>query len=153
MFKDDGSFFDPAASTQVSRLAHPVLLTITLLPMQQHSTRLGSLSPPQQPVQPVTVCRQMELLASDVITRVLVLVSRKNDGQAQCIMAETKRILHTILQYIPQWLPPPSAHGSTVRSRKEPLTLSAVRTLQAVSQDIHALMDALDEKVEMFAHN
>ena len=32
-------------------------------------------------------------------------------------------------------------------------TLSAVRTLQAVLQDIRALMDALDENVEMFAHN
>ena len=67
-----------------------------------------------------------------MIPRALILVSRKNYGQAQRIMAETKRILHTILQNITQSLPPPSAHGSTVRNYKELFTLSAVRTLQAV---------------------
>src|ERR1700722_18024985 len=35
----DGSFFDPSASKQVSRLAHPVLLTITLLPMSNNNSR------------------------------------------------------------------------------------------------------------------
>lgn len=153
VFEVDGSFYDPAASAQVSRLAHPVLLTVTLLPMQQPA-RHGTQSPQQQPPSdPVIVRRRMELLASDMITRALVLVSRKNFGQAQRIMAETKRILHTVLQNITQSLPPPSVHGSTVRNRKELLTLSAVRTLQAVLQDIQALMDALDENVEMFAHD
>jgi len=95
----------------------------------------------------------MELLASDMITRALVLVSRKNYGPAQRIMAETKRILHTVLQNITRSLPPPSAHGSTVRNRKELLTLSAVRTLQAVLQDIQVLVDALEENVDMFAHD
>ena len=36
-------------------------------------------------------------LASDMIARALVLVSQKNYGQAQRIMAETKRTLHTVL--------------------------------------------------------
>ena len=154
VFEVDGSFYDPAASTQVSRLTHPVLLTVTLLPMQ-HTARHGTQSPPQQqpPSDPVIVRRRMELLASDMITRALVLVSRKNFAQAQRIMAETKRILHTVLQNITQSLPPPSVHGSTVRNRKELLTLSAVRTLQAVLQDIQALMEALDENAEMFAHD
>jgi hypothetical protein len=156
VFEVDGSFYDPAAATQVSRLAHPVLLTVTLLPMQ-HNARHGTQTPQQQqqqpPSDPVIVRRRMELLASDMITRALVLVSRKNYGQAQRVMTETKRILHTVLQNITQSLPPPSAHGSTVRNRKELLTLSAVRTLQAVLQDIQALMDALDENVEMFAHD
>ena len=111
VFDVDGSSFNPAASTQVSRLA------------------------------------------SDMITRALVLVSQKNYGQAQRIMAETRHILHTVRQNITQSLPPPSAHGSTVRNHKELLTLSAVRTPQAVLQDIQALMDALDENVEMLAYD
>ena len=47
VFEVDGSFFDPTASTQVSRLAHPILLTVMFLPMLQHPTRLGSQLPPQ----------------------------------------------------------------------------------------------------------
>ena len=92
---------------------------------------------------------QVSRLPSDMITRALGLVSRKNYGQAQRIMAETKRTLHTVLQNITQSLPPPSAHGSTVRNCKGLLTLSAVRTLQAVLQDIQAVMDALDDDVEI----
>ena len=78
VFEFDWSFFDLAASTQVSRLADPVL------PMQQHPTRLGSQSFPQQqpPSDPLIVRRRMELLASVMITRALILVSRKNYGQA-----------------------------------------------------------------------
>ena len=40
-----------------------------------------------------------------------------------------------------------------MRNRKELLTPSAVRTLQTGLQDIQALMDALDENVEMFAYD
>ena len=40
-----------------------------------------------------------------------------------------------------------------MRNHRELLTLSAVYTLQAVLQDIQAVMDALDENVEMFAHD
>jgi hypothetical protein len=151
----DGSFFDPAASKQVSRLAHPVLLTVTLLPM---STAGGSINNPTRAVSnnasdPVIVRRRMELLASDMITRALVLVSRKNYPQAQKIMSETKRILHTVLQTISRSLPPPNSHGGTIRNRKEILTLAAVRAMQAILQDLQILAEALDENVELFAHD
>jgi hypothetical protein len=96
----DGSFFDPAAGKNVSRLAHPVLLTITLLPGSQNSQK-----PPSAVSDPVIVRRRMELLASDMITRALVLVSRRNFPQAQKILGETKRILHTVLQTISRSLP------------------------------------------------
>ncbi|KIJ65600.1 hypothetical protein HYDPIDRAFT_27598 [Hydnomerulius pinastri MD-312] len=144
----DGSFFDPAATKQVSRLAHPVLLTITLLPM-------ATPGPPKpvKPSDPVIVRRRMELLASDMITRALVLVSRKNFPQAQKIMNETKRILHTVLQSISKSLPTPNNDGTTVRNRKEILTLSAVRAMQAILQDLQILSEALEENVELFAHD
>ena len=156
VFEVDGAFFDPAAGKHVSRLAHPVLLTVTLLPA-------GSASPPRPShgpggagggaSDPVIVRRRMELLASDMITRALVLVSRKNYGQAQKIIGETKRILHTVLQTITQALPAPSSHGSTVRNRREVLTLAAVRVMQAIVQDMQILSEALEENVELFAHD
>lgn len=143
----DGSFFDPAAAKHVSRLAHPVLLTITLLPSSMASSR-----PPSTVSDPVIVRRRMELLASEMITRSLVLVSRRNFPQAQKIMGETKRILHTVLQTISRTLPPPNANGGP-RNRKEILTLSAVRAMQAILQDLQLLSEALEDNVELFAHD
>ncbi|KAG1860726.1 Pleckstrin homology domain-containing protein [Suillus subalutaceus] len=144
----DGSFYDPSTSKHVSRLAHPVLLTITLLP--QATTPSPK---PVKPSDPVIVRRRMELLASDMITRALVLVSRKNYPQAQKIMNETKRILHTVLQSISKTLPPPNTEGTTMRNRKDILTLAAVRAMQAMLQDLQILAEALEENVELFAHD
>jgi hypothetical protein len=144
----DGSFFDPAASKNVTRLAHPVLLTVTLLPATLSTQRLSSTVS-----DPVIVRRRMELLASDMITRALVLVSRRNFPQAQKIMGETKRILQTVLQTISRSLPPPNTNGGTVRNRKEILTLAAVRAMQAILQDLQVLSEALDDNVELFAHD
>ncbi|KAJ7066633.1 Pleckstrin homology domain-containing protein [Mycena amicta] len=148
----DGTFFDPAAGKHVSRLAHPVLLTVTLLPAQPGVTRQ-----PAAVSDPVIVRRRMELLASDMITRALVLVSRRNFPQAQKILGETKRILHTVLQTISRSLPPPNPNyngsSGTTRNRREVLTLVAVRTMQAMLQDLAVLTEALDENVELFAHD
>jgi hypothetical protein len=147
VFEVDGAFYDPAAGKHISRLARPVLLTVTLLPT-------GS-PPRQQPVRSETVIvrRRMELLASDMITRALVLVSRKNYPAAQKIMNETKRIMHTVLQQISQSLPPPTSNGPIVRNRREQLTLASVRVLQAILQDMQILSDALEENVDIFAHD
>lgn len=149
VFEVDGAFYDPAASKHVSRLAHPVLLTVTLLPT-------GGSSPARQPnarSDAVIVRRRMELLASDMITRALVLVSRKNYPAAQKIMNETKRIMHTVLQQISQSLPPPMSNGAMVRNRKEQLTLTSIRVLQAILHDMQLLSDALEENVDLFAHD
>jgi len=147
----DGSFFDPAASKQVSRLAHPVLLTITLLPMSSASP---ARAPTNATSDPVIVRRRMELLASDMITRALVLVSRKNYPQAQKIMNETKRILHTVLQSLSRSLPPQQNQNTgSLRNRKEILTMSTVRAMQAILQDLQVLSEALDDNVDLFAHD
>ena len=149
IFEVDGTFYDPAASKHVSRLAHPVLLTVTLLPA-------GGNSPARQPnvrSDTVIVRRRMELLASDMITRALVLVSRKNYPAAQKIINETKRIMHTVLQQVSQSLPPPTSNGAMVRNRKEQLTLTCIRVLQAILQDLQLLSDALEENVDLFAHD
>jgi hypothetical protein len=147
VFEIDGAFFDPAAGKHVSRLAHPVLLTVTLLPAGSSARQQSGRS------DAVIVRRRMELLASDMITRALVLVSRKNYPAAQKIMNETKRIMHTVLQQISQSLPPPTSNGTVVRNRKEQLTLASVRVLQAILQDMQLLSDALEENVDLFAHD
>ncbi|KAH8833007.1 Pleckstrin homology domain-containing protein [Flagelloscypha sp. PMI_526] len=146
----DGSYHDPKANKQVARLAHPVLLTVTLLPQSQMSVPKPTTS------DPIIVRRRMELLASDMITRALVLVSRRNFPQAQKIMSETRRILHTVLATVSKSLPPPSADGIggiAVRNRKELLTLSAVRSMQAILTDLGLLMEALEENMDLFAHD
>ncbi len=147
VFEVDGSFFDPNAGKNVSRLAHPVLLTVTLLP----STGSRPRTPAHSASDPVIVRRRMELLASDMITRMLVLVSRRNMPQAQKLMSETRRILHTVLQNITQNLPPPGREGGAGRNRKEVLTLQAVRALQSIMQDMQILSEALDEQADTFA--
>ncbi|KIY53347.1 hypothetical protein FISHEDRAFT_63373 [Fistulina hepatica ATCC 64428] len=158
----DGSFFDPASSKHITRLSHPVLLTITLLPPptpdpyapgDEQYGRAAALQNQPGASDPVIVRRRMELLASDMITRALVLVSRRNFAQAQKIMGETKRILHTVLQTISRSLTPPNAQGPAIRNRKELLTLAAVRTMQAILQDLQLLSEALEENVELFAHD
>lgn len=141
----DGSFFDPSAVKQITRLAHPVLLTVTLLPGAQQVSR-----PPSTLSDPVIVRRRMELLASDMITRALVLVSRRNFQQAQKIMGETKRILHTVLTTVSKSMVPANV---TVRHRREIQTLSAVRAMQGMLQDLQILSEALEDNVEMFAHD
>ncbi|KAF8329534.1 Pleckstrin homology domain-containing protein [Cantharellus anzutake] len=143
VFELDGSFYDPAVAKTASRLANPVLLTITLLPASATSKGLPT---PASDV--VIVRRRMELLASDMITRALVLISRKNIPQAQKILEETKRILHTVLQNVSQYLTPVATQGS-VRSRKELLNLAAVRTLQSILQDLQVLIDALEDNQAM----
>jgi len=92
----------------------------------------------------------MELLASDMITRALVLVSRRNFPQAQKIMGETRRILHTVMQSMSRSLAASNAGG---RNRKEILTLSAVRAMQSILHDLQILSEALDDNVELFAHD
>ena len=144
VFEVDGSCYEPTASKQVSRLAHPVLLTITLLPESVRSS-----PKPVKPSDPVIVRRRMELLASDMITRTLVLVSRKNYPQTQKIRNETKRILHSISKT----LPPPNTEGTTMRNRKDILALAAVRAMQAILQDLQILSEALEDNVDVFAHD
>jgi hypothetical protein len=149
VFEVDGSFYDPAATKHVSRLAHPILLTVTLLPPSP------SRAPPPTGSDPVIVRRRMEILTGDMITRALVLVSRKNIQQAKTIMAETRRVLNVVLNTVSQGLPPPSMHGgaggAAVRNRKEILTLAAIRCIQAMLQDLQILAEALEESPETFA--
>jgi hypothetical protein len=152
VFEVDGSFYDPAAGRHVSRLTHPVLLTVTLLPPHVSRTR----SPVSPGSDPDIVRRRMELLASDMITRALVLVSRKNHQQAQKILVETRRILHTVVQNIGSTLPGGgngNMSSGVGRNRKEILQYASMRALQAMMADMQLLSEALEDNPEVFAHD
>jgi len=151
VFEVDGSFYDPSAGKHVTRLTHPVLLTVTLMPPS--APRARSAAPPGS--DPDIVRRRMELLTSDMITRALVLVSRKNHQQAQKILVETRRILHTVVQNIGSTLNPGGANPSMAvgRNRKEILQLNAMRALQAMMADMQLLSEALEDNPEVFVHD
>jgi len=152
VFEVDGSFYDPSAGRHVTRLAHPVLLTVTIMPA--NASRMRAPVPPGS--DPDIVRRRMELLASDMITRALVLVSRKNHQQAQKILVETRRILHTVVQNIGSTLSGggnPNAPMVAARNRKEILQLTAMRALQAMMADMQLLSEALEDNPEVFVHD
>ena len=133
----DCSFHDPSAGRSVARLAHPVLLTIAILP--------PSAAPSSSPADPTIVRRRMELLASDMITRALLIASRKNFGHATRIMKETKRIVETIADSLHSQAP-----QGDPRSKREIQTLLAFEALSATVVDVDTLLDGLEEHKEMF---
>lgn len=133
----DCSFHDPAAGRSVARLAHPVLLTVALLP---------SHSPPSSiPSDPSIVRRRMELLASDMITRALLIASRKNFAHAARLLKETRRIIETIADNLRQSLP---SYGA--RSKREVQVQVALEGLSGTMHDVDMLLDGLEEHKESF---
>jgi hypothetical protein len=134
----DCSYTDPAAGRSVARLAHPVLLTIALLPPN---------SPPSssQP-DPALIRRRMELLTSDMITRALLIASRKNFSHAARILRETKKIVETMSDGMRGSLHP-SGHA---RSKREVQVILAVEGLSNALGDVDMLLDGLEEHKELF---
>ena len=133
----DCSFHDPAAGRSVARLAHPILLTVALLP--------DSVALPFPPTDPTIVLRRMELLASEMITRALLIASRKNFTHAARLLRETKRIIQTILDNLRR--SPGNADGAHKKASQLQLVLEG---LSGVIQDVDMLLDGLEEHKEMF---
>jgi len=93
-FEVNAAYRDPAAGKTISRLNHsPCLLTITINPPSS-SASFGRLPAPASA--PEIVRRRMELLVSDMLSRALLLMTRRNDAQAARLLEETKRIISTI---------------------------------------------------------
>ncbi|WVF65540.1 hypothetical protein IAT40_000268 [Kwoniella sp. CBS 6097] len=136
----DCSFHDPGAGRSVARLAHPVLLTVAILP--------SNAPPSSSPANPMIVRRRMELLASDMITRALLIASRKNFTHASRILRETKRIIETITDGLRAHVSHLNGQGG--RSKRETQTLFAVEGLMGTVQDLDMLLDGLEEHKEMF---
>lgn len=93
LFQVNAAYRDPVAGKSVSRLTQtPTLLTISVAPPP---------TPPRQPVVGSSCCpelvrRRIELLVSDMLSRALLLMTRRNDEQALRLLGETKRIIASI---------------------------------------------------------
>ncbi|QRV89313.1 von willebrand and RING finger protein [Ceratobasidium sp. AG-Ba] len=151
VFEVDGAFFDPGAGKTVSRLAHPVLLTLAIHPPAVASYPRGQgpaqghgSQPPNQGWSDATIVRRRaELLSHQMIMRAIVFVGRRDYAHAVQLLVGTRTALTNILTTS---LPPPTSR----QTRKELLTLAAVRTIQSVMGDVQVLIDALEENPDGF---
>ncbi|CAE6509337.1 unnamed protein product [Rhizoctonia solani] len=135
VFEVDGGFFDPGAGKTVARLGHPVLLTLPLHPPNERSAQGWS--------DASIVRRRAELLAHQMIMRAIVFVGRRDFNHAIQLLVGTRTALTNILNTS---LPPPTSRTT----RKELVTLAAVRVIQSAMSDVSVLIDALEENPEGF---
>ncbi|KIR82408.1 zinc finger family protein [Cryptococcus gattii EJB2] len=135
----DLAFRDPAAGRSVSRLPHPELLTVAFIPHAASSP----------PADPAILRRRMELLASDMLTRALLIASRKNYVQADRILRETKRIIETMQDNMRQHVTE-SASSSRGKSKREVQAIMAMEGLEGPLQDLEALLDGMEEQKGVF---
>ncbi|GAA5922586.1 VWA and PH domain-containing RING finger protein [Sporobolomyces koalae] len=145
LFEVNAAYRDPAAAKSVSRLNQtPCLLTVTVNPPSSNHRTL----PQAPPSAPEIVKRRMELLVSDMLSRALLLMTRRNDAQAGRLLEETKRIIMTISRslVVPQVHRRPSAVAGIDCGRKSTshvaATAQAHRTLSALAQDVDAVHEA-----------
>lgn len=93
LLQADLSYGDPLRDGTIMHLPRPSLLAITMLPAPPRSKQSSRPSTPPIPPHPLIVQRRMELLASDMLTRALTLVSRGQHDRAQHLLNETRTIL------------------------------------------------------------
>ncbi|KAH7318853.1 Pleckstrin homology domain-containing protein [Rhizoctonia solani] len=136
VFEVDGGFFDPGAGKTVARLGHPVLLTLAIHPPNER--------PAQQPWSDACIVRRRaELLSHQMIMRAIVFVGRRDFNHAIQLLVGTRTALTNILNTS---LPPPTSRTT----RKELVTLAAVRVIQSAMADVSILVDALEENPDGF---
>ncbi|CAE6470883.1 hypothetical protein ACGC1H_003430 [Rhizoctonia solani] len=136
VFEVDGGFFDPSAGKTVARLGHPVLLTLAIHPPSERPTHQGWSDAS-------IVRRRAELLTHQMIMRAIVFVGRRDFNHAIQLLVGTRTALTNILNTS---LPPPTSRTT----RKELVTLAAVRVIQSAMADVSVLVDALEENPEGF---
>ncbi|RMZ82102.1 hypothetical protein DV737_g2170, partial [Chaetothyriales sp. CBS 132003] len=120
----DLSFSDPLRDGRIQHLPRPTLLAITMLPA---SPRARNSRPPTPPIppHPHIVQRRMELLASDMLSRALGLVSRGQHDRAQHLLIETRTILKGLGKGSLPPLPPNAGGSNTSSKRHSPPDLKA----------------------------
>lgn len=92
VFEIDAGYRDPGAGTSLARIPNPTVLTIEVDANSLESGVQG------RAADPVVTRRRIEILVSEMITRSLLLVSRKNYSQALRIVNETHKIVETVLR-------------------------------------------------------
>ena len=153
---------DPSIGASTNRLPNPGVLTLEI---DVHSTdpiaeaSAGSAGLATALADPVVTRRRLEILVSDMITRCLLLVSRRNYSQAMTILLETRRIVDTVLQAIPveqqQYtqqdtrLAPHRQAGQSMRNsqakkQRDSLHRKTALSLFAILDDLDVLIDGLE---------
>ncbi|GAA5995077.1 VWA and PH domain-containing RING finger protein [Rhodotorula paludigena] len=150
VFEVNAAYRDPAAGKSISRLTQsPCLLTITINAPSSNSRQAAPPSAPE------IVRRRMELLVSDMLSRALLLMTRRNDAQAVRLLQETKRIISTISgTLVPSSSVSSPLSASTsgssashlLRNRTRRSSIAATtatqRTLAALAEDVDAVHEA-----------
>jgi hypothetical protein len=148
---DDVPIFDCTASYRspldlpnaVSRLPYPTLLTTTVTPPTKDENGVEISAPVDTAgavSDPGIVRRRMELLISDMMTRTLLLMSRRQDEAAQRLLAETVRITGAIIANIV----PPNADEAQVSSEAS----QANYALKACMTDIESILAGCADRAE-----
>lgn len=92
VFEVDAGYRDPSSGNSLARISNPTVLTIEV----DAHTLESSIQ--NRTADPVVTRRRIEILVSEMITRSLLLVSRKNYSQALRIINETHKIVETVLR-------------------------------------------------------
>lgn len=145
IFEVNASFRNPfhaITGEPASRLPYPALLTTTVLPPKSAGAGSDSPTTPSgQTSDPTIVRRRMELLTSDMITRTLLLMSRRQDAQAARLLAETTRIFGAIrANLVPLGVMDMAAVGREARF--------AMEVLSACMEDIDILRAGCADRAE-----
>lgn len=134
----NAAYRDPAAGKSISRLTQsPTLLTITVAPpSSDHHQGVTSAAPE-------LVRRRVELLVSDMLSRALLFMTRRNDEQALRLLGETKRIIASISASLRGTTPPtPSSSLSRTSSQRRGSNAAAAyaqNALLALALDVDAV--------------
>lgn len=149
MLELDCSFSDPSASKACTRLAKPVLLVLMLVPPT------SSNSVPSSNANPIIARRRLEIMASDMMTRSLVLVSKGRFDESQRLMGETRRALSSVIESVVHQLntsPVTSGYAPAggKRERRDALNRETLITLEAILKDIDIVLEGLDEDSRVF---
>jgi hypothetical protein len=137
----DCSFFDPLCSKACTRLARPLLLQLTLLP---HTTGPTGGAP-----ETVVVRRRMELLASDMISRALIFISKTRRFEASLnLLEETRHVLQGKIGDLVELIGRESATGfgkSAKRAARDAVNRANLAALEAIMLDLGALVEGFDD--------
>jgi hypothetical protein len=142
VFELDCTYQDPAACRLVARLSHPILLTVGFDPRSlagDHAPFSADLA---------VARRRYELVASESITRALLLVSRQNWNQAERVLQETSNILEMV---ITNTLSAVSRQpGTRAGARREAQAHLLIDSLRGILLDIDSLLEGMEESRENF---
>lgn len=170
VFEIDAGYRDAATGISVSRMSNPSILTMEVDPVSNDPISEGAPGQAAMLADPVVTRRRLQILVSDMMTRSLLLVSRKNHAQALKILTETRRIVDTVVQSIPAPVLPsnssdPSSAASSRRNsmtlqgrlgsggprkQREALNLRTIESLAAIIEDLDILTDGLEQSKTAF---